>query len=402
MVLSTGFAFVLAANFDSPDYNSIYGSNSDIIELNKRIEANKDKIDNLKKATAEYAQKIEEYKGKAATLKNQLGLLDNQILKIQLDIKTSQLQIDKTKLEIDALNYQTEKEQTEIDLQKENLMEYIKQIDKADQKSYLEILILNNSFSEFFNQISYLEGVQADIKNTIDRLKFLKSSLDTQKADLERQKQELENFQSQLQEQEDKLQNDQQAKENLVYETRSSELQFQNLLTQAKQQQDAINSDIYNLQEKIKDKINRIKKEGTTAQNTFIYWPVGGTHVITAYFHDPDYPFRYIFEHPAIDIRAKQGSPVIAPADGYVARAQDSGYGYSYIILIHDNGLSTVYGHVSAIYVKNDDFVKAGDVIGLSGAMPGTRGAGPFTTGPHLHFEVRLNGIPVNPLEYLP
>jgi len=74
---------------------------------------------------------------------------------------------------------------------------------------------------------------------------------------------------------------------------------------------------------------------------------------------------------------------------------------YAYVLIIHTGNLSTLYGHLSQIYITGDQFVNKGDVVGLSGGRPGTVGAGPFVTGPHLHFEVRSNGIPVDPMGYL-
>lgn len=396
---------IIGANFSvaqNADFN-LYSNNPDIQDLNDQIKENENKIENLKRAAEEYGDKIEEYRGKGASLKNQLGILDNQIIKLEIDIKTTQLQIDKAKLEIESMDYQIDKEEKEIEDRKGSLMEYIKMINKSDQRSYLEILILNDSFSEFFNQLSYLEQLQSDIQDIVDRLKLLKNAIEVQKADKERQKQELEDLKSELRSGEAKLKTELKAKEIILLETKSSEIQFQNLLVETKQIQNEIDADIFNLQEKVKDKIVRLRSgASTTPKTTLLSWPIPGPHVITSYFHDPDYPFRYIFEHPAIDVRAGQGTAIQAPASGYVARTKDAGYGYSYIILIHDNGISTVYGHVSAIYVREDTYVNAGDVIGLTGGMPGTLGAGRLSTGPHLHFETRLNGIPVNPLEYLP
>jgi len=98
--------------------------------------------------------------------------------------------------------------------------------------------------------------------------------------------------------------------------------------------------------------------------------------------------------HNAIDISSAIGQPVRAPADGIVVKAEwANGYG-NVVYLSHGYGYSTRYGHLSGYAVHPGDHVKRGDVIGYVGSTG-------RSTGPHLHYEVRLNNNPVNPLEYI-
>lgn len=129
-------------------------------------------------------------------------------------------------------------------------------------------------------------------------------------------------------------------------------------------------------------------------------WPVDSRYV-TTYFHDPNYLFRHMFEHPGIDLGVEQGTPIVAIQSGYVARAKMSQKNFSYIMINHEKDLASIFGHLSNIYVKKGQYVAQGQIIGLSGGKIGTEGAGRLSTGPHLHLEVRLKGVPVDPLLYL-
>jgi murein DD-endopeptidase MepM/ murein hydrolase activator NlpD len=122
-------------------------------------------------------------------------------------------------------------------------------------------------------------------------------------------------------------------------------------------------------------------------------WPVEGH--ITGSFGERIDPFNGEGAfHTGVDISASYGQTVVAPADGLVIFAdQDGGYG-RLLILEHGNGISTRYGHLSSFAAIVGQSVRRGDVIGYVGQSG-------RATGPHLHYEVRLHDVPVNPHKYM-
>ena len=289
----------------------------------------------------------------------------------------------------------------QVDRQKHSLVKTIQSIHESDDEHPLKIFLLNNSLSEYFNQAEYTKELQDSLKKTLSKVKAEKKDLVVQKESLETTEVELTKLIDDLELKKIELSGETQYKEYLLEETNQSEKKFTDLYQKAKEDQQAVSQQLTNLEQIAREKLKNLKDDQPKLTDSRLSWPVP-KNKITATFHDPDYPFRYLFEHPAVDIRAKQSTPITAPAEGYVLKVRDAGMGYSYVSLIHADGLSTVYGHVSKIFVKQDEYVARGETIALSGGMPGTPGAGRLSSGPHLHFEVRMNGIPVNPLNYLP
>jgi len=394
--------FVLGIIFNAPAF--VLGQtdyNDEIKELNSEIQNKKKEIDKIQEKQEFYSKTIKQKQKDQANLDNQIAILENRLAKAELDIESVEIEIDQINLEIKKVNLEIENKTEEIDREKEHIANVLKLMYKQSRVDPLEILLLNNSLADFVNQIKYLEDTNKEIGRSLDELKKYKKELVKNKQNLGDKNKELVELKEELGEKKLSLKNETDGKAFLLNQVRNSEKEYQKLLSQAKQEQAAAAADIANLEKIVRERIVNLSGGKLEFNDAGLIWPVT-KNFITAYFHDPEYPFRYIFEHPGIDIRASQGTSLKAAASGYVARAKDAGRGYSYIMIIHGDGLSTVYGHVSKIYVSEDEYVVQGQTIGATGGMPGTHGAGRLTTGPHLHFEVRLNGIPVNPLEYLP
>lgn len=298
--------------------------------------------------------------------------------------------------------------------------------------------------------IESLEKVEKHVREIYRALATEYKSIDDEEKQISEGIDEKQKKYLSLSEKRDKLQQEKEFQETLLLQASSEKEEYSELLTMSRKQMmqsmiDAVKTDskLQELNEKIKkleeEKIKELRAKAKNnaekiknielkdeysadeldeatiasidlktledAENTPIRpplsWPINPVKGISAGFRDSGYYKQFKMQHNAIDIRAPQGTQIRSAGDGYVYKAVDNGLGYSYIIILHRNNLRTLYGHVSSIYVKSGQMIEEGQIIGLSGGMPGTKGAGKMTTGPHLHFETLENEVYKNPLNYL-
>ncbi|MBI4092752.1 MAG: peptidoglycan DD-metalloendopeptidase family protein [Candidatus Kerfeldbacteria bacterium] len=398
------------------DSNSNTNASADTIEidtLNQQIEEKRKAIDELKRQTAIYERQLEQQQDQQASLESELFELNDSIKETGTKLELNTVEIESLQLQIQRVQRDIVAREKEIAAQQDELGTLLRRLYETDQVSHLELVVQEQTFSGFFARVQTLHALSESVRVALDRvvtvkkeLETAKDDLDANRADLDAKRQELETARSLLGQQE-------LYKTNLLEATKSSEQKYQELLSELRQQSAAVDTEITTLIDQVNQRLKDRGEDLSSLRPEQLAWPIDSSLGISAYFHDPTYPFRKVFEHPAIDIRAPHGTTVTASADGVVAIARKLDWirdskgnilwpAYNFITIVHGGNISTVYGHLSQVNVLEGQTVKRGQVIASSGGTPGTAGAGRLTTGPHLHFEVRLNGIPVNPLNYLP
>jgi len=393
-----------------PHILGVGGINNDLDALRAKIEQKRQSVEKLEKSIAGFKGKITKTRLEAVSLKNQLSILDSRSEQVEAEITKTEQRLDVITLEIESYNLQIEQKSEALSRQKALIAELIRTIHIHDNKKYFEIALSYDSFSDFYNQVQYLESIDAQLGQHAQLSRVAKRALEEKKTQKEGSQALYEDLRIELEEKKKELKEQAVAKNTLLADSQSSEKTFQALVARLKKEYQATENDIRAIEKQIRKKLEeqkRLNARGSELPDTpigkgMLSWPTQSRY-ITARFHDPTYPYRHIFEHSGLDIRAGQRTPLKAAASGYIARARVcyTASCYGYVMIVHSGGISTLYGHMSQITVKDGQFVTTGDLLGYSGGMPGTNGAGPFTTGPHLHFEVRKNGIPVNPLLYL-
>ncbi len=403
------------------------GKDNKITELNKDIEEKAQAVRNLEEKRNIYQKNIDDARDEKLSLENEIIILENNIDDTETAIKQKEIEQEILQLEIETLKEQISIAETEINRQKEILRNLIVAIYNYDQTTPLEIFFRDNetTLSDFLSEAEYTEKLQNDMQASLDTVQVSKKAMRKKRIDVKDKKAEVNQQEQKLKEDKIELLEKQTYKEDLIVEVEESEEKFQELYDNVRREHDQTEGEIAALEGSVQEKINNIREKVLEQLNDddetndevisndeldFLNnggsknftWPIE-SRLITCGFKCPDYPFRSIFEHSGIDVATPQGTDVKAAASGYVTVAKFDGTSALSIIRIDNgNGLASIYMHVSCVKVAVDQYVERGDSIACSGGLRGAPGSGAWSTGAHLHFEVRADGIPVDPLLYLP
>lgn len=300
---------------------------------------------------------------------NEIELLDKKIVILEQSIAKAEKDIEEKEIEVN--------ERSDI------FAERFKQSYQVGQVSYLEILFQSSSFSDFLTRFEFL-------KRLIDNDNQLLAELQAEREALEKKKQEL--LVSQQNMIKTKVQQEQKKEQLQIASNRSQELVRQ--LERDKASYQKALDDLERESKLIEEEIRRLQSKGGTKPSK-LSWPTPGFTRVTSNYGSRVHPITRVKSfHTGIDIAASQGSNLHAAASGKVLFAGWRGAYGNAIIIDHGGSMSTFYGHLSAISVKAGQEVKMNEVIGKIGSTG-------WSTGPHLHFEVRLDGEHTNPRSYL-
>jgi len=408
-------------------------------KLQQELDISKAEYYQITSTVREARTRITSLKDQMSELQNQLTYFDDQIATTENKLFTVVRQVVRKENEIKILYDEIDMKETALAYQKELLKDYIRQlyvygdtyldVDEKGNIDAFKILLADGSTGDVLKEIKYLGILEETGDMLVEKLSQITTDLETAKTDIEGKRLSLGKLENELRLQKEYLASQKAAKENLLAISKNQDEVYRDLLKTSMDEQDESIAEIQALKESITFIEKKIVEDGenfdiskyenivgkkfmtlyafqrnssASRDESEMIWPILPERGISAYFHDPSYRGYFGVQHNAIDIRAGQGTAIRAPLDGVVYKTKDNGYGYSYIIVVHRGNLMTTYGHVSNIMVEEGQVVEAGDILGLSGGMPGTKGAGYMTTGPHLHFEVSQNSIYVDPLRFLP
>lgn len=419
-ILAVSAIFLLPLTSSAVTDKEIDTKQGKLNSLQSSIQKKKTEYQSLQDKVTTYKESLKARQQESLTLKSQLEILDENLGLTETEIEQTTTKIEELDSEIEKLQIQIADTQQDVGEKQDQISSLITDLYIYDERTYLEVALSNDTLSEFSSQIEYTEDVNTEFKNTLDKLQTLKQQLHEKKTDLDTTREDQKTKKIELTTQKDSLQGQAVAKENLLQDVEADEEKFQQLVKELQAEQAEVNANISSLEKNARQTLDELSSlkgtntpdgetttDTTPGQNITLptdfdpIWPVNG--IVTTTFHDPGYIYRRYFEHDAIDIAAPQGTALKAADSGVVAVVKYDGTpAYAYVMVVHADNFATVYGHVSQVYVQPDEVVEQGQTIAAVGGYPGTPGSGGFTTGSHVHFGVRLNGIPVDPMLYLP
>ena len=403
-------------------------------------ETNQQKLNRINQEISAAKNQLSAAQAEVSSLTAQVNALDSQISATSAQIAQTQAQISETRSNIQVKVQELDTKSAEIVQQNNDLNDRLAAMYKNGEAGYLEVLLGSTSFSELLTNIDMITRIYEQDEEFMHQLQTQYDELADMKRELEALEAQLKAQEAQLQSQKAALQANRsqvaglraQAQQNvaaqnaLIDDLNSSAASITALIRAeeaaakkaaqekaakeaAAAEQKATNSAAKaSSTAKAASSSSGTKSSGSSspyvaASTTTTYISGNGTFCLPA----PQYtrlssPFGYRIHpishvrklHTGIDFGAPANSPAVAGADGVVIYAGwYNGYGNT-VVISHGNGISTLYAHNNSLCVTKGQSVKRGQQIAYIGSTGNS-------TGPHCHFEVRINGTPVNPAPYL-
>jgi len=379
----------------------------------------KNQIDEKAKVIQELKQKEGKYQAAAGHAHEQADTLEEVVTDFNRQIRGVENDIYIKRQEIAATNLKIRQKELEIlthEATIERTLNYIsatlREIYENDAEQVSELIFKYENFSEFFNQMEYRHLLQEELKAQLEKIRDLKVQVVQEHANLDARRSELTGLKRELEDRNTILDFERGKKQGLLAQTRNEEWRYKELLKDTRGKQEAIQREIFELEDKLRQVIDAASIP--VSRPGVLEWPAEGIlsqgYGCTAFARtSPAYPTCF---HNGIDIAAKYGTIVEVARAGKVVAVQNAPYAYGkWIAIEHDNGLITMYAHLSLQSVAVGREVDQGEVIGYMGSTG-------YSTGSHLHFTVYTTnsfstkpskiagtlpiGASINPFDYLP
>lgn len=343
-------------------------------------------------------------KTQIAQLLGQERQLQGEIAAFDAQLRAVQVQIDDETAKLLLLGQQVDQARDQLALKQAELAQHIadfgrrmRMMYKSGQVSGLELVFSAANFTDLMNRVVFFNVIVREDRRQVAELQKERAAIEAMKADLEAKQAEQARVVKQVQDQKAQLQAVRDQRAAREQQIAAIEAQFQRLLADMEAQRAALQAQIASL----------IHESFRARSSGKWKWPIDG--VITQGFGCTSYPFEpydptcpsHHF-HSGIDIANDYGTPVHASDGGIVHNFTMGclwggglcGYG-RYVVMVHAGGFTTLYGHLSSWAVADGVQVDKDTVIGYEGSTGNS-------SGPHVHFEIDLAGMPVDPLAYLP
>ena len=365
--------------------------------------------------TSELEQQIREYQRQQADLAAQIKDLDRQLKSIagdkaqaleqkrlldrQISAKVQEIQSTESIIaQYDALiadeQAKLEDTQAKEEIQYELFCKRVRAMEEAGTVSYWSILFDSADFADLLDRATFVSEIMEADNKIMDDLAALRKSIEAQKAELETSRADQQTQRDALVAQKKELDAKEADAAALVQKIQSQESEYQSSRDALKREEEEVEAQIIKKKKEIQAKIaaGQISFDPGTGWQ----WPVPGRYKITSTFGPRIHPITGLpGTHTGTDVAAPKGTAILAARGGVVTiSTYNNSYG-NYVVVQHDNGIATLYAHMSSRAVSEGQIVTQGQTLGYVGSTGSS-------TGNHLHLEFRVNGKRQDALNYYP